>query len=270
MSGAVHSWRKYLSVAALQIQQALSYRGATLLDVASSLVNVAALYYLWRAVFSAQARVGPFDWVQMQTYVLLSAIVSGCLEATAMVSMVTAVRSGQIITDLLRPISFMGMHLAQALGRGLVEGAIRTGGTLVIGVLLVPWSPPSSVMAGALFAISMLLAFGIMFVINFLTAMFCFWITDAKGLLWAQAAIVRVFSGALVPLALFPAWLRGIAELLPFQAVNYTPVAIYLGMLHGAAVWDALAVQAVWLVGLALLVQVLWPRGIRALVVQGG
>jgi ABC-2 type transport system permease protein len=268
--GAVPRARKYVSLARLQVQQALSYRGATLLDVAGSLVSVAALYYLWRAVFSAQDHVGRIDWAEMQTYVLLSASLNGCVEATAQVSMVTAVRSGQITVDFLRPISFLRMQLAQTVGRVLVEGTIRSGATILVGPLLIHGSPPCSKLAGALFVASAFLALAVMFFINFLTAMFCFWIVDAKGLLWAQSAIVRAFSGMLVPLTLFPDWLRRLAEVLPFRSVSYTPVAIYLGMIRGPAVFTALGHQIVWLLILVALIHVLWPHGMRALVIHGG
>lgn len=49
-----------------------------------------------------------------------------------------------------------------------------------------------------------------------------------------------------------------------------TNIEIYLGLLTGAALWQALASQIFWAVGLTLLCQAILRSGVRHLVVQGG
>jgi ABC-2 type transport system permease protein len=103
-----------------------------------------------------------------------------------------------------------------------------------------------------------------------MVALLCFWTTNGVGLLWGQIAVMNVLSGALIPLALFPDWLRPAVLALPFQAVVHTPVAIYLGDLTGEALLWALGGQRFWVVALWWLARLLWIPASRALTVQGG
>ena len=61
--------------------------------------------------------------------------------------------------------------------------------------------------------------------ISFLAALLCFWTVNGVGLIWAQTAVVNLLSGALVPLAFFPYWLRAFAAWAPFQGIIATPLA---------------------------------------------
>src|SRR5690606_21463240 len=103
------------------------------------------------------------------------------------------------------------------------------------------------------FALSVLAAFVLKFLLAFLTGMCCFWTTSVVGLIRLRVVLVSFLSGALVPLAFLPQWVQQLAAFLPFQGTLHTPVAIYLGQLHGSAVWWALALQGMWIVVLWLL-----------------
>ena len=61
-----------------------------------------------------------------------------------------------------------------------------------------------------------------------------------------------------------------IADVLPFQATTYTPVAIYVGRIRGADALGALGVQAVWVVVLTFASWAMWHRALHRVVVQGG
>ena len=101
---------------------------------------------------------------------------------------------------------------------------------LVVAVLAVGVAPPASPAAALLFLPSVALGFVIKFLVSFLAALLCFW---GVGLIWAQTAVVNLFSGALVPLAFFPNWLRAFAAWAPFQGIIATPLAIYQGQAAG-------------------------------------
>jgi viologen exporter family transport system permease protein len=70
--------------------------------------------------------------------------------------------------------------------------------------------------------------------------------------------------------SLFPGPVRIIADVLPFQATTYTPVAIYVGRVHGATALGALGVQALWIVLLIYSSWAMWQRALHRVVVQGG
>ena len=67
-----------------------------------------------------------------------------------------------------------------------------------------------------------------------------------------------------------PEWLRVLAALFPFQATTFSPVAIYLGVVQGPAMWQALGIAAGWVVILAVALRLSWRRVLNRLIVQGG
>jgi ABC-2 type transport system permease protein len=74
----------------------------------------------------------------------------------------------------------------------------------------------------------------------------------------------------MVPLWLFPDFIRGLAEALPFKSIYYIPISIYIGTLSGDAIVRALGFQAVWAVALVLVSRWAWSQVHRRLIVQGG
>ena len=93
---------------------------------------------------------------------------------------------------------------------------------------------------------------------------------QVSGLAIARREAARLLSGSFIPLWFFPPWAFDIAGLLPFQAMYHTPLSILIGKIEGGEALRAIAVQAVWIAGFALLAHVIWRRGVRKLVVHGG
>ncbi len=79
-----------------------------------------------------------------------------------------------------------------------------------------------------------------------------------------------VFSGYLVPLALFPPGIRAIAEVLPFRYVIAFPVEIATGALQGSAMLKPLAIQWAFVAGAALGALLVFRAGIRRFGAFGG
>lgn len=141
---------------------------------------------------------------------------------------------------------------------------------MLLGFLLLGIAPPASVLAALLFLVSVGLGFLIKFLITFMVALLCFWTTNGLGLIWAQTAVINLFSGALIPLQILPGWLQSVALAAPFQGIVYTPVMIYMGAIEGAALWMALGLQLFWVIALWWLVRLMWMPALRTLDLQGG
>ena len=60
----------------------------------------------------------------------------------------------------------------------------------------------------------------------------------------AGLGVRRVSCGSL----LFRAALRTVVEVLPFQAIAFVPVSIYVGAPATGSIWTALGLQAIWVV----------------------
>src|SRR5699024_11304589 len=117
------------------------------------------------------------------------------------------VHQGDIAIDLLRPVSFLGLHYAQKLGRSgflllgrgippLLVGAVVTGLALS--------EDPFSYLLGA---VSVLLAITVAFLADMLVNLAAFWLLETRGLTIVYTAVMNLLSGFLIPILWFPDWL---------------------------------------------------------------
>ncbi len=148
-------------------------------------------------------------------------------------------------------------------------GARSPGGHL-FALVVFGIAPPASPLAALGFAASLVGAFLVAFSLDFLLMILAFWTYSAGGIIYAKRAGLDLLAGSIVPLTLFPDWLRGVALALPFQSLAYTPISIYLGRIGGAAIWWSILVQLGWATVLVLLTRLVWLRALRRLTIQGG
>ncbi|MEZ4677054.1 MAG: ABC-2 family transporter protein [Caldilineaceae bacterium] len=75
---------------------------------------------------------------------------------------------------------------------------------------------PASPVAAVGFVLSLGGAFLLVFAFDFFIGLLSFWTFSVWGLTYAKIAVTDILAGTLIPLTLFPGWLRSIA-LLPFR-----------------------------------------------------
>jgi ABC-2 type transport system permease protein len=132
------------------------------------------------------------------------------------------------------------------------------------------WHLPVSVPAGMLFLISLtlgaLLSSAMIMLINVAVAASL----NDRGVNALSAPLVIVFSGNLLPLLLFPDWLRTVMFVQPFAGLLDIPLRIYFGALTGADAWVGIGLQIFWIAVLAALGHWAMARTLRTLEMQGG
>jgi len=120
------------------------------------------------------------------------------------------------------------------------------------------------------FFVSVVLAVVVSLGFRFLYNSAAFWFVDIRGVVTLSLTVSLFFSGMILPLTFFPAWLRAIAHALPFASIVQTPIDVWLGKHHGAELVGILAVQAGWALVLLGLGRVTLRLGAKKLVIQGG
>ena len=73
-----------------------------------------------------------------------------------------------------------------------------------------------------------------------------------------------------MPLRFFPDWVVKLSYLTPFPHTINTITEVYLGVLKGPELVNALLMQAVWALGLAIAGLLVLRAGVRRLVILGG
>lgn len=81
---------------------------------------------------------------------------------------------------------------------------------------------------------------------------------------------MNLFSGALVPIWFFPESLKKISIFLPFRYIVFEPLSILLNKKNIYEILNILFLQILWIGILMCVVRVVWDRGRRKIMIQGG
>jgi ABC-2 type transport system permease protein len=176
---------------------------------------------------------------------------------------------GTIVYWFLRPVPVRRYYLLRSAGDQLYGMTWAFVGYVICRAAGALSGPVSG--AGALaFAASFLLGQCILYYMMLLTDQICFWtIRNSSAsdiLMFAQ----NLLSGAYAALWYFPGWFQRASSVLPFQGTMNVPLSFYVGRLPVSALPGQLAVQAIWIIVLALFTRMVWQRASTRVASQGG
>jgi ABC-2 type transport system permease protein len=262
--------KKYVTLAKLSMQSAVAYRGSFIISMLGSIFLIVSTFYLWKAIYSGRTDMSGFSWDEMKTYLFIAFIANSLMSFYSEGRIGGRIRSGEVATDLLKPLDFQNARFAEILGISIFEGGITV---IMAGIVLVAYSGvmlPHDVLTWALFIISLLLSIVVKFGVVYLFGLCCFWTDSVYGISLARSAVTNLLSGALVPIVFFPDWLQTLSFYLPFQAIVHVPSTIYLGHAAGMQAVQMIGVQALWGIALWVIGKMFWNAAVRQVTIYGG
>lgn len=260
----------FFELTRLAFRRQMSYRAATLAGLATNfffgLLRAAVII----ALYDTRQEVAGISLPQAVTYTALTQAVIGYLSLFSWYDLMRSVYTGEVATDLLKPMAYFQYWLAQDLGRAAAAFLTR-GLTIMLAYELVidlvyPQSPLQWGFVFVTLALSWLVSFAWRFLIN----LSAFWSPNAVGFLRFFFLTALFFSGFMMPLRFFPGWVTDLAYLTPFPHTVNTVVETYLGLLSGPELAAAVLQQLFWAGFLILLGQFVLRAGVRRLVILGG
>jgi viologen exporter family transport system permease protein len=266
------SGRAYLALAAAGFRRYATYRQAMLAAVVTNSVFGFLRFAVMLAVLDAGARtVAGYDEPQLATFVWAGQGLIGVVLLWAPPDLAERIRTGDVVTDLLRPIDPVWQQLAADLGRAGYAAYTRFVVPVVTGALLFQLYAPKRVITYALFACSALLATIVCFGCRYLVNAAAYWLLDARGpnTLWTLAS--GLLGGIYFPVWFFPdAMAAALIVGTPFPSVIQIPLDVLVERGSAGRQLALLAVQAGWVVAILALCRWVQACGERKLVIQGG
>ncbi len=261
--------RLYFEIVRVSFRRYLTYRAATLAGLFANTVFGVILSAVYLGFYRGSDRlsVAGFSLNEMLIYIWISQALISLLALWNWWEIAVTIKTGEIVSDLMKPFNFQAYWLCRDLGRAGYQFVTRAAATFVIGLLIFNVDVPASPRAWLAFGCSLPLAILVSFGWRFLLNISAFWLLDVRGMNSVSMLVVNFFSGFLIPLTFFPPLLQTIAELLPFRAFIMVPAEVLLGQ---RSIATALAIQLFWAVALLLLGQILLVVVVRRVVVQGG
>jgi|SRR5688572_1791895 len=217
-------------------------------DYLMRFVRIAAILSIWRLVMDGRGTVNGLNIETVLTYALIAEVFAEQFAARTYIEHM--VWQGKIATLLLRPVGLIPSLISESAGRWMVGFALCSLPLFLVAPLLGVNPLPVSGFHGLAFIVSLILAVAVGLAIDFI---FCSIVVAMNTSIWItesfRAAIVVLFSGALIPLALLPWGLGRVFEWLPFAAMASAPLRIYTGTGNPLTL---LALQFGWAI-------ILWP-----------
>jgi ABC-2 type transport system permease protein len=260
----------YFEFARVAFLKTLAYRLRYFTGIATYFINVSVYYFIWQAIYAQSAQIGGFNLSQIVTYVAVGWIIRSFYFNNIDREIATEVMEGKIAVSLIKPVDPQLMYLSQTIGECCFRAVLFTLPVGLVVFLIYPVGLPASPSSAGLFVLSTVLALLIFACINFIVGTFALQLQSIIGVIRAKYFVVEFLSGLLLPITFFPASFQRILSYLPFPHISYTPLQIYLGRLEGTAVWQALAVQCLWIAVLFLTGKSCWRFFTKRLSIQGG
>jgi ABC-2 type transport system permease protein len=214
--------------------------------------------------------VAGYDALGVATYVWVGQALLGAVYIFQWTDLAVRIRTGDIAVDLGRPVDPQLAYLAADLGRAAFDLIPRGAPPLLVGALVTGLALPASPLPYLLGLASLTLAVVISFAGRWLVNLAAFWLLDLRGPMATYLVAVSVLNGLIVPVHWFPGWLATLAACTPFPSMLQAPIDVVTGRDQGVQALSDIAVQMAWALGLIVLGQIVFRRGARRLVVQGG
>ena len=260
--------RAFPTLLKIGFADAVAYRAEFLIWVLSTNMSLVMLA-LWNAVAREQP-VGSWGQPQFVAYFLSTLVVRLLTGSWVVWQMNYELRQGLLAFRLLRPIHPLLHYAAENLAALPMRAAFAVPIALaclwVMGRDQVTHDP----LLVVLFVVAVLLAWLVNFLAMALIGVAGFYVDSSISLWQVWFGLYMLLSGYLVPLALFPGWLRTVAQALPFRYMLSFPVEVLLGHFDRLGALGHLGVQLAWAVLLLGALSLSWRAGVRRFNAYGG
>lgn len=243
------------------VAETVAYRAEFLVWVLTTTLPLVMLG-LWSSVAS-EAPFRSFTSADFVAYYLSVLIVRNLTGSWVAWQISEEIRTGVMAMRLLRPVHpfivFAASHLAAIPFRTVVSMPMAVILLFSSGASALSTEPLQLAMLAPSLALAWIVTFNVMFAIGAIG----FFATKTMALLNMYFGLYSLFAGYLLPIELYPGWLRALAEVSPFRAMLSAPVELMTVQLAPSAVGRLLAGQLAWAVVTLLGALWVWNRGIR-------
>ncbi len=263
--------RYFFRLTSISLQSHLYYRTSFLLNLLPPIVLLFGQYMLWGALYGQQGgTIGSMTQREMFTYILIAFSLNNLLGWFSENILAKEIRSGMVVARCLRPVPFLVQSVSEMTGalafQALVNLLVVLAGFGLFGSRME--FPEAAAVAAFIPCVILAVLLRIMIIDVF--SLLCFFSTGYLGISWTRAALFDFFSGAMVPVAMFPGWLACMARYTPFPYMIQVPISVLLGDGTGMNIVQILGTQAAWLAVLVLFHCLLYSCARKNMTIAGG
>ncbi|MBU1200600.1 ABC-2 family transporter protein [Patescibacteria group bacterium] len=213
--------------------QVANYRGEVWFSIIGKALSIFGIVLLWSIIGKESSGVGSF-W-DLAPYFLIANGVSGLVDAES-------TRFSRILNDEIK-LGTLSNHLLRPIHPVLFLYVS------FVGIIL--------------FLFCLLFAFVIALAINLLIGSITFWTTEANHLQNVASHVVRIFSGVMIPVSLFPERLKMFTLLSPFPAMGFLPATLIKNPVWSQDIYISFLSSVFWAAVFLPFSLLIWKIGLR-------
>ncbi|NCB38945.1 MAG: hypothetical protein EOM80_09255 [Erysipelotrichia bacterium] len=261
----------HIAVFKAYIKIILTYRGVMLINAIRLLLLPLVLASAWLSIEKTEGN--PYTDADYLLYYLMVPIILNLTDSRIIFRFPMAVRDGSLNRELLKPFPPLIGYVLESISNNLIQLLYLVPFTLVLGYavkdrLLLNHLEPGIL----LFFVAAIIFGGLMrMLISGSIALLGFWLEDVTTLnLILNGGIWALLGGMIVPVATFPDKIRHFAEMLPYRYMLSFPIEIFTGRLPTAEIVRGFATLGLWILVFALIMRVIWKKGLKVYSAYGG
>jgi len=224
------------------------------------IISAIFLIIFWFAVANGSSNT--LNFKHLVAYFLVSGAVQNIIFSNGWPfgkKMYRMIKNGEFSNYLIKPISIIPFLFFGFLGENWMAVAFSVV-SFSIGIIILP---PAGIFNILLFLIFLFLALIFSLSINLFLACASFHIVEISGIKNSIDHVREVLSGSLIPLTLFPIFIRQIVMFSPFPLLAFTPTYVLQNSIPLQELFQILAVSLFWSFGLFALMMLFWKKSLK-------
>jgi len=260
---------KYWQIGKISFLNKLAYISDTISSAGFLILILFIFSQLWEAVYSNMnlTNVAGFTKNQMIWYLMLTEVL--LLSFPRIENQINEdIKSGSVAYILNKPYNYIwyqfSIYLGDLISRLLINFSIG-----IVTVFFFTKSIEINFVYLPLILLTFFLSFTLNFFITMSIALSAFIIEDTIPFFWIYQKILFTIGGLMVPISIFPEFLRKIAENLPFNYILYGParLALHFDWFYLSTL---LSNQLLWICITGVISYFIYRFGVKQLDVNGG
>lgn len=256
--------RKYFCVFKIEFLRFLQYRSEFIAEIIAIFVRVFIVLFFALAVYENKTEIYGYSLAGFATYSLLTSFIMQIIDTDINWVLAHEIRKGNLANYLLKPLKYNWYRLFAELSW---KSHSLFYNLLVLTALTILYAKTFTLQIISsriwIFLIAMILSYLFNRSWRYIIGTLAFWTKDIGGISNFIREITGFLGGSWLPLDFFGPF-TNILKLLPFSYIFYFPIQIIIDSnLNSLDIIKILSIEAVWVILLSFIGQILWKKGIK-------
>ena len=253
--------RIYSALFKISFKDELAYFVGVLLSGLLLMLESIIPIFVWLAVYM-YSHVNMINGVSLPSTIIYFVVIGALFPIfgwSGIVDVISSgVKSGSIITALIRPMSYFNQLIVGDIATQLPNVIIMTIPVIILVIILAHLS--ITLITALLFIFYVLIGYLIVIFFGFIIGSLALYLTNIYGIVEAIDQGTYILGGVIIPLVFFPSYIEHLLLLTPFPFMAFIPSATLTGMISTSTSESFILVGLIWIIILGVSAYLLWRR----------